>query len=199
VFASPAALPRLAPAWAPILSVAILAACATPLRVSVEPARATIADAPFELSGRLSARFGDDAIAAGFRWTHAPGSDVLLLATPFGQGLARLEGGVDGVALEFADGRGARAADWETLTRQALGVPVPVRGLAWWVRGAARPGSAHAIESDAAGRAAVLRQDGWEIVYGYRDEGARPSRLVLAHPGIEIRLALDAPPDVSAR
>ena len=38
----------------------------------------------------------------------------------------------------------------------------------------------------------VLRQDGWEIVYGYRDDGARPSRLVLAYPGIEVRLALDS-------
>jgi hypothetical protein len=45
----------------------------------------------------------------------------------------------------------------------------------------------------------VLRQDGWEIVFGYRDDGARPSRLVLAYPGIEVRVAVDPPVDGDPR
>jgi outer membrane lipoprotein LolB len=171
---------------------AALAACATPPRVDVGPAAVAAADAPFELSGRLSARHGEAGVAAGFRWRHAPGTDELLLSTPFGQALARLSGGAQGVVLELQDGGVARSGDWESLTREALGVPVPVRGLAWWVRGRPHPASEHVVERDSAGRAAVLRQDGWEIVYGYRDDGARPSRLVLAYPGIEVRLALDS-------
>jgi outer membrane lipoprotein LolB len=172
--------------------VALLAGCATPPRAGVAPAEVAAADARFELAGRLSAKHGDSAVAASFRWTHAPGSDLLVLSTPFGQGLARLSGGAEGVVLELADGAVARAGDWEALTRAALGVPVPVRGLAWWVRAQPHPGSAHVMERDAAGRASVLRQDGWEIVFGYRDDGAQPSRLVLAYPNVEIRLALDA-------
>ena len=172
--------------------LAVLAGCATPPRAGVAPAGAVAADARFELAGRLSAKHGENAVAASFRWTHAPGSDLLVLSTPFGQGLARLAGSADGVVLELADGAVARAGDWEALTREALGVPVPVRGLAWWVRAAPHPGSAHVMERDAAGRAAVLRQDGWEIVFGYRDDDAQPTRLVLAYPNVEIRLALDA-------
>jgi outer membrane lipoprotein LolB len=171
---------------------ATLAACATPPRGDVAAAAVAPADAPFELSGRLSARYGETGVAASFRWVHAPEADELLLATPFGQALARLSGGANGVVLELQDGGVARSGDWESLTREALGVPVPVRGLAWWVRGAPHPASAHAVERDTAGRASVLRQDGWEIVYGYRDEGAQPSRLVLAYPGIEVRLAVDS-------
>jgi outer membrane lipoprotein LolB len=178
---------------------ATLAACATPPRVDVAPAAIAPADAPFELSGRLSARHGDTGVAASFRWRHVPGTDELLLSTPFGQALARLSGGAHGVVLELQDGGVARAGDWESLTREALGVPVPVRGLAWWVRGAPHPASEHAIERDAAGRASVLRQDGWEIVYGYRNEDVRPSRLVLAYPGIEVRLALDSYVETGSR
>jgi outer membrane lipoprotein LolB len=178
---------------------ATLAACATPPRVDVVPAGIAPADAPFELSGRLSARHGETGVAASFRWVHAPETDELLLATPFGQTLARLSGGADGVVLELQDGGVARSGDWESLTREALGVPVPVRGLAWWVRGAPHPASAHAVERDATGRASVLRQDGWEIVYGYRDDGAQPSRLVLAYPGIEVRLAVDSRVDGGPR
>lgn len=171
---------------------ATLTACATPPRVEVVPAAIAPADAPFDLSGRLSARHRDTGVAASFRWHHAPGTDELLFSTPFGQALARLSGGTHGVVLELPNGGVARSGDWESLTREALGVPVPVHGLAWWVRGVPHPASAHAVERDAAGRANVLRQDGWEIVYGYRDEGVRPSRLVLAYPGIEVRLALDS-------
>lgn len=149
------------------------------------------------MSGRLSAKHGEAAVAANFRWTHAPGADELTLSTPFGQALARLSGGADGVALELADGAVARAGDWETLTSRALGVPVPVRGLAWWVRAVPHPSSAHALERDAEGRAALLRQDGWEIAFGYRDGAVQPSRLVLAYPDIEIRLALDSAADTS--
>jgi outer membrane lipoprotein LolB len=178
---------------------ATLMACATPPRVDVAAAAVAPADAPFELSGRLSARHGETGVAASFRWVHAPEMDELLLATPFGQALARLSGGADGVVLELQDGGVARSGDWESLTREALGVPVPVRGLAWWVRGAPHPASAHAVERDATGRVSVLRQDGWEIVYGYRDEGAQPSRLVLAYPGIEVRLAVDSRVDGGPR
>jgi outer membrane lipoprotein LolB len=178
---------------------AALAACATSSRVDVTGAPAAPADAPFELSGRLSARHGETGVAAGFRWRHAPGADELVLSTPFGQALARLSGNADGVVLERQDGGIARSGDWESLTREALGVPVPVRGLAWWVRGTPHPASAHAVERDTAGRATVLRQDGWEIVFGYRDDGARPSRLVLAYPGIEVRVAVDPPVDGDPR
>jgi outer membrane lipoprotein LolB len=180
---------------AAILLSGFLAGCAAAPRVAAPPPVAALEDVSFEAAGRLSARHGDTAVAASFRWSHRSDADELVLATPFGEGLARLTGDASGVALELPDGRTARAADWESLTGTALGVPVPVRGLAWWVRGVPHSRAAHTVERDAAGRMLVLRQDGWEIVFGYRDDDAAPSRLVLAYPQIEIRLAVDARTD----
>ena len=174
-----------------VLGAAALAGCVTapsPLRPTD---RETLRDDAFEVSGRLSARRGSEGAAASFRWTHRPERDELLLSTPLGSTLARLEGGAGDVRLELPDGRVSRATDWEALTANVLGAPLPVRGLAWWVQGIPHPGSAHAIERDAVQRASVLRQDGWEIVYGYKDDSLRPSRLRLAYPDTEIRLVLD--------
>jgi outer membrane lipoprotein LolB len=149
------------------------------------------ADAPFNASGRLSARHGSQAAAANFRWMHAPGRDELTIATPLGSTVAQLDGNPGEVTLSLPDGRTERAADWETLTANVLGAPIPVRGLAWWVRASPHADSGHAVERDASGRIAVLRQDGWEIVYGY-GEGERVRSLRLTYPDTEIRLVIDA-------
>jgi len=51
------------------------------------------------------------------------------------------------------------------------------------------------VERDAQGRIAGLRQDGWDIVYGYADDAARnPFRVSLSYPGaepIEVRIVVD--------
>ncbi len=69
------------------------------------------------------------------------------------------------VQLQTADGRVSTAGDWTALTEQGLGWPLPVQGLAFWIQGAARPGAPLAVEAGDDGRTAVLRQDGWTIVY----------------------------------
>lgn len=177
-------------ALAALAAACLLASCTT---VPTAPSRAFVplAEAPFTLGGRLSARRGDDGIAAGVRWRHAPPADELVFLTPLGSALARLAGDADGVLLE-AEGRSERAADFESLSARVLGAPLPVRGLAWWVRASPRPGSPFEAEADAAGRLALLRQDGWEIGYAYREGGTRPQRLTLAWPGVEVRLVIDA-------
>ena len=171
------------------LCAAALAGCAVAPRTEVAAPVTPGPDTGFEVSGRLSVRRGSDAVAANFRWTHERYGDELIFATPLGQTLARLEGREGRVRLEAAEGRVREASDWEALTAEALGAPIPVRGLAWWIRGVPHPNGAHSIERDASGRVSVLRQDGWEIVYDFTD--ARPSRLRLIYPDVEIRLVID--------
>lgn len=177
-------------ALAALAAAGVLASCAT-VPPAPQPAFAPVADEPFFISGRLSARRGSEGIAANLRWRHAPPVDELVFATPMGSALARLTGDAGGVLLE-AEGRIERAADFETLTARLLGAPLPVRGLAWWVRASPHPGSGFGAEADAVGRLALLRQDGWEIVYAYREGEARPLRLTLVYPGVEVRLVVDA-------
>lgn len=173
-------------------------ACATPSTRQAAIETDIAADTSFEVSGRLSARHGSNGAAASFRWTHRPASDEFLISTPLGQALARLSGSAAVVRLETTDGRSEEAPDWEALTAKVLGAPIPVRGLAWWVRASPRAGSAHSAELDAARRVASLRQDGWEIVYEYDGDAKRPSRLRLRYPDVEIRLVLDSWSDAAA-
>ena len=174
------------------LAALALAGCATVAPPAAPPvAFAPLPDQPFTVAGRISARYGNEGVAAHVRWVHDGAGDELLIATPLGATLARLAGGPGGVRLELPDGRAAEAADWESLTERILRVPLPVRGLAWWIRASPSPGSAFEAEADAAGRLEVLRQDGWEIVFAYRDDARRPLRLTLAYPGVEVRLVVD--------
>jgi outer membrane lipoprotein LolB len=151
------------------------------------------ADGAFTIDGRLSARRGSEAVAANFAWRHAPPRDDLVVTTPLGQAIAEISGDASTAryVLVAADGRRDDAAGWTELTARALGAPLPVEGLAAWIAGAPRPGAPFSVERDAAGRAGVLRQDGWEIVFAYADEGARlPSRLQLAQGDVEVRIVV---------
>ena len=170
-------------------AAALVTACTQIARVDI--AAPVIADTPFAASGRLSARHGDDALSANFDWRHRLDGDAIVLATPLGQTLATLDRDGETVSLALADGRHARADSFDALTAKAFGVPLPVSGLTWWIRGNPRAGSAFSIERDAAGRANVLRQDGWEIVYTYADDASTlPRRLTLAYPDVDIRVVV---------
>jgi outer membrane lipoprotein LolB len=188
-------LTRAARAWALALAALALASCAS-LAPPQGPAPAVtpVADAPFAIEGRLSARRGADAVAAGFSWRHDSPRDALTIVSPLGQTLAELDG--DAAAgrarLRFADGRDVEASDWAMLTERALGFALPVHALSAWVRGGPHGGSAFGVEADAGGRVALLRQDGWEIVFDYADGAARrPVRLRLVDAETEVRIVID--------
>lgn len=168
---------------------ALLAGCAV---LSTTPATVKpLDDRHFVAEGRLSARHGTDAASASFRWQHAPPRDALDLTTPMGQIVAQLSGDADAheARVKFADGRAMEAADFGTLTERALGFPLPVGGLAAWIRGGPHGATPFAAEVDDQGRVVVLRQDGWEVVFEY-DEAATPARLRMSYPGVEVRVAV---------
>ena len=167
--------------------VFLLAGCATAPGFSL-PGQGT----EFEIAGRIAVRYRDDAGSGNIAWRHGSGSDEMLLTTPFGQGIARLARAGDEITLTTQDGREIRAADAESLTEQVLGFRLPLIGLADWVRGRAAPAPAPVPtleRRDAAGLLAELDQSGWKIRYlEYAD--ARPARLTLSYPGLELRLAI---------
>ena len=188
----PTGAPRLAAAS---LVVAALAGCAAWAPV---PPSAALAppEASFDVTGRLSARRGSDGVAAHFAWSHVPGGDRVDVATPTGQVIARMRGDAAGVRVERPNEPPAAFPDWDAVTRDVLGVAIPVDGLASWIQGAAAAGADYGVERDGAGRPLVLRQRGWEIVYAYADAPppVRPSRLVMRYPDrepVEVRIVVD--------
>ena len=183
-----------APVFAALAIALFLVGCATSGPSVTAPPSPLAGDAPFAVDGRLSAQHGREAIAISFSWTHAPPRDELVVSTPLGQSIAELSGDASArrVELRTADGRVEVASDWGALTERAVGVALPVEGLAAWAQAAPRANAPHSVEADAAGRTGVLRQDGCEIVYAYGDDSTRrPSRIRVACHDLEMRIAID--------
>ena len=175
-----------------VIAACVVAACAT-VPTGGPPVEPSGIDAPFTIDGRLSARRGSEAATANFTWHHAPPRDDLVVTTPLGQAVAEISGDRSAAhyELRMADGRREEAQDWSRLTERALGAPVPVEGLSAWIGGTPRQGAPFTAEPDASGRATLLRQDGWEILYGYADDDLRlPSRLRLTQGDLEIRIVV---------
>lgn len=181
-----------------LVAALFLAACA-----SVPPARPpaselladVVPEAAFRAEGRMSARRGNDGVAVHFDWRHAPDRDEFDVSTPLGQVVARMERDAAGVRVERPGEPAVGYPSWRALTEAVLGVAIPVEGLVSWVQGAAATTAAADVERDAEGRASLLREQGWEIVYSYAGAAARrPSRLVMRYPGseaIEVRIVVD--------
>jgi outer membrane lipoprotein LolB len=175
------------------LAALTVAACASMPPQTAPRVLAASADAPFTIDGRLSVKRGGEALAANFSWRHAPPRDELVLSTPLGQTLAEIaaDASVPRYELRGAEGRREEARDWAALTERALGAPLPVDGLAAWIVGMPRAGTLYSIEPDAQGRIALLRQDGWEIVYAYADNDANlPARIQLSRFDIDARIVV---------
>ena len=152
-----------------VLLAALAAACA---QVEIKPPAGPL---DFELAGRIAARYGKESFTGNIAWRHAKAGDELLISTPTGQGVAQILRQGEAVLLKTAEPREYRAADAESLTARVLGFPVPLEGLADWVRGRPSPG---------------LESRGWKIEYQEYDEQRRPTRLRLTYQGIELRLAI---------
>lgn len=167
-------------AWAAALL--LLSACAQ-LETSVPH------DRLFELSGRIAARQGGEAFTGSIAWRHAGSTDELLITSPLGQGVARIVRQGQSVVLTTAEPREYRAPDAESLTEQVLGFRLPLAGLADWVRARPAPDTPANAKRSADGRLVELQQDGWTIEY-LEYSGELPTRMRLAYPGVDLRLAI---------
>lgn len=149
----------------------------------------------FRLDGRVSVKAGEESFSGGLAWRRDVAVEELLLRTPLGQGVAELRGGPAGMELKNAEGRLSYAADADALVRQALGLELPLRGLAWWVVGLPRPEAAYRAVPDADGHLGELAQDGWLINFSrYETFNGRPlpGKLVARRgDDLEVRLVID--------
>lgn len=137
----------------------------------------------YELRGRIAVARGDEGFSGALRWVQSGSKARLELDGPLGVGGIRHEldpATVDGAALG-----------------QALGVPVPVASLRYWLLGVPDPALAaeESLEAGAA-RLAALRQAGWSVVYaryapvpGTRLE--MPQRIEVTREGVRLRLIVE--------
>lgn len=146
-------------------------------------------DVQFDLTGRLAARYANEAFSGNLAWRHAPSADEVLITSTLGAGIARIVRDGDWVVLTTAEPREYKARDAEALTEEVLGFRLPLAGLADWVRGRPSDGNAAKAQYGEGGRLRALEERGWKIEYT-EYQGERPSRMRLTYPGIELRLAI---------
>jgi outer membrane lipoprotein LolB len=146
-------------------------------------------DVEFDLSGRLAARYGNEAFSGNIAWRHAKSADEMLITSALGAGVARIVRDGDSVVLTTAEPREYRARDAEALTEEVLGFRLPLAGLADWVRGRPSDQAAAKTYYDEQGRLRSLEERGWKIDY-QEYEGKLPARMRLTYPDIELRLAI---------
>jgi outer membrane lipoprotein LolB len=192
-----------------VVTAALLAGCAAPLRLAeppVSPAarRAAIeAVLNWEARGRLALKTQTDSGHAtsgqgSFVWTQAGDRTVLRVAGPFGAGAYEIHWEPSG--LRVLSGRGEVAAEYtgpgaaERFLNEQLGWSLPVENARHWLLGLAGP-QFEAVETlDGDGLLIALEQDGWRVHYDeYRTQGttALPRKLVLASDSGRIRLVVD--------
>lgn len=134
----------------------------------------------FGAEGRISLRQGERSDHLRFRWEHAPESDVVLLMSPLGQGLAELTRDAAGARLVWPDKATVAADTLPQLVQRVVGTPLPLEVMADWLRGA-RP--------DLSGEA-----EGWSVVIGdtsaYR-HGHLVRILEARREDVELKLIVD--------
>ncbi len=152
--------------------------------------------AAFRLDGRVSVKAGDESFSGGLSWRRDVADEELLLRTPLGQGVAELRSGPSGMELKNSEGRMYYAMDADALVAQALGMELPLRGLAWWVVALPRPDSTYRAIPDSDGHLGELWQDGWQILFGrytvFKGQ-ALPGKLIARRgEALEVRLVIDS-------
>lgn len=152
----------------------------------------------WQLLGKAGIRTPQQSDSAGFSWQQNLDRYDISLFGPFNAQAARIKGNDQQVSLE-ADGQVYRARSPEALLEQHLGWQLPVRDLAWWIRGLPAPDSPYS-ETRKNDRLASLQQQGWQISYRrYSPDNRHPEKLILQRDKLRITLVIHEWEKISAK
>jgi outer membrane biogenesis lipoprotein LolB len=132
--------------------------------------------------------------SGGFTLTQDALTDVLEIRNPVGGSIAKITI-KPGEAILERNGEITTAIDADTLVQNALGLPLPARGLSDWLRGQTRPGSNASVERNSTGQVSKITQDGWTLNYNWVNP-QRLEKLTMTRSSnigsIDIRLVFDS-------
>lgn len=152
-------------------ATALLTGCATQQSPQREKTLATArATMHSEFQGRFSVRYADQNrrvqnAYGNFDWLEQGDAVTLSLRSPLGSTLAIVGSTPTHATLELPNQAPRTASNVEDLMRGALGFPLPVAGMRYWLKDIPSPESHAQTVRDAQGRITQIVQDGWRIDY----------------------------------
>ena len=183
------------PAPAFLVAFALTLAGCAGLAPSSRDASTLGAAEPFELQGRVFARFSDRAFTGNIRWRHTPSADELWLGGPLGQTAAHIVRDASGATLTTANQQTYRSMNLEASMRDAMGWSLPLADLSYYVRGNTPFGVADAnVKRDVDRRLLSVSHNGWEVELTPAEQpepSARPKGLRMRKDAIEVRIVID--------
>jgi len=194
----------------------MLSACAslTPATHQVSASPEQILQGNVDYHGRFAVHYvdnnGEDRNVYGnFDLQQQADATTLQLLNPLGQTMARISVSPAGATLEVPDRAVQTAPAVETLMQRAIGFPLPMDGLRYWLKPEAAPNTPAQITHDpVSGRVKQIRQDNWTIDYlAYDDPTADKAgklagpdsaplalkrvNLTRAQPPLDVKLVID--------
>lgn len=135
----------------------------------------------WRLEGKLGVKAQANSGNLSIVWAQIGDAYDIRLYGPLGITVAEVSGDAAGATLNLPDRSALRASSPEALVHEALGYPLPVSPMRYWVRGIPAPREAFDVIADG------FRQLGWQVVIRQRDDWG-PVKVQIQRP--EVRLLL---------
>lgn len=165
-----------------LFCAAALAACAS---LPGQPPLELRSSDDFALTGRIVVREAGRAEVLRISWSHAGGEDRAHLETSMGQTIAEISLADGRARADLADGRHLDEEQDVELARRLIGIPLPLRRFADWVR--ARQGGSETRSG--------FEDSGWTLAYQAWGEApggeALPALIEAKRKDLSVRLRVE--------
>lgn len=187
------------------LACTVLVACRTPPSARPPADLALSADWPqrrlllqqlrqFACSGRVAVSANGQGFNAQFNWQQMAGDAELSLRGPLGAGGLIVQSRAGELALQAADGRKFDGAAARAELERAIGAPLPIGALGYWLLGVPQPdvGVTETVAAAVAmqpAQLAALRQQDWQV--DYQTHAGLPRQMTLTSGSTRVRLVIE--------
>ena len=145
------------------------------------------------LDGRVAVATADEGFSGGLAWRQQGATAAIDLRGPMG-GVA-LAIRLDGTKMTVTDANGVSIAGEAArdYVASAIGAPLPVAELRYWLIGVPAPDQPHQESIGTDGRLSALEQAGWRLRYSRYDTVGRlalPARIEIESDAARLRLVV---------
>ncbi|WP_394781338.1 lipoprotein insertase outer membrane protein LolB [Undibacterium sp.] len=152
-------------------------------RPAGQPAPVRVYHEDVELSGRILVLYfqnnREQSLPGSFEWKQDKDSTKVTLFSPTGQTVATITEDASGATLVQSKQPPKHAASLDSLMRETLGWPMPIKGMRDWMQGFVRNANGERVAVPADNDAS-LSSDGWQLRYvSWQDDWSLPKRIDL--------------------